>query len=57
MHAVPLTINNVVLPRVAATKFLGIVIVDKSSAKHHIQSVKSKLYTNLNMYTVLFKMR
>ena len=38
-----LTINNVVLPRVAATKFLGIIIDDKLSWKPHIQSVKSKL--------------
>ena len=36
-----LTINNVVLPRVAATKFLGIIIDDKLSWKPHIQSVKS----------------
>ena len=34
-----LTINNVVLPRVAATKFLAIIIDDKLSWKTHIQSV------------------
>ena len=28
-----LTLNNVVLPRVAATKFLGIIIYDKLSWK------------------------
>ena len=33
-----LTTNNVVLPRVAATKFLGIIIDDKLSWKPHIQS-------------------
>ena len=38
-----LKINNVVLPRVAATKFLGIIIDDKLSWKPHIQSIKSKL--------------
>ena len=38
-----LTINNVVLPRVAATKFLDIIIDDKLSWKPHIQSVKCKL--------------
>ena len=44
-----LTINNVVLPRVAATKFLGIIIDDKWSWKPHIQSVKSKLYSVLSI--------
>ena len=38
-----LKINNVVLPWVAATKFLGFIIDDKLSWKLHIQSVKSKL--------------
>ena len=42
-NVLALTINNVALPRVAATKFLGIIIDDKLSWKPHIQSVKSKL--------------
>ena len=44
-----LPINNVVLPRVAATKFLGIIIDDKLSWKPHIQSVKSKLSSVLSI--------
>ena len=44
-----LEINNVVLPRVAATKFLGIIIDDKLSWKPHIQSVKSKLSSVLSI--------
>ena len=44
-----LRINNVVLPRVAATKFLGIIIDDKLSWKPHIQSVKSKLSSVLSI--------
>ena len=44
-----LTINNVVLPRVAATQFLGIIIDDKLSWKPHIQSVKSKLSSVLSI--------
>ena len=44
-----LTINTVVLPRVAATKFLGIIIDDKLSWKPHIQSVKSKLSSVLSI--------
>ena len=44
-----LTINNVVLPRVAATKFLGIIIDDKLSWKPHIQSVQSKLSSVLSI--------
>ena len=44
-----LKINNVVLPRVAATKFLGIIIDDKLSWKLHIQSVKSKLSSVLSI--------
>ena len=44
-----LKINNVVLPRVAATKFLGIIIDDKVSWKPHIQSVKSKLSSVLSI--------
>ena len=42
-------INNVVLPRVAATKFLGIILDDKLSWKPHIQSVKSKLSSVLSI--------
>ena len=37
------------LPRVAATKFLGIIIDDKLSWKPHIQSVKSKLSSVLSI--------
>ena len=44
-----LKVNNVVLPRVAATKFLGIIIDDKLSWKPHIQSVKSKLSSVLSI--------
>ena len=44
-----LKINNVVLPRVAATKLLGIIIDDKLSWKPHIQSVKSKLSSVLSI--------
>ena len=44
-----LKINNVVLPRVAATKFLGIIIDDKLSWKPNIQSVKSKLSSVLSI--------
>ena len=38
-----LKINNVVLPRVTATNFLGIIIDNMLNWKLHIQSVKSKL--------------
>ena len=44
-----LKINNVVLPRVAATNFLGIIIDDKLGWKPHIQSVKSKLSSVLSI--------
>ena len=44
-----LTINNVVLPRLAATKFLGIIIDDKLGWTPHIQSVKSKLSSVLSI--------
>ena len=44
-----LTINNVVLPRVAATKFLDIIIDDKLGWKPHIQSVKCKLSSVLSI--------
>ena len=54
-HSIPpdnelaLTINNVVLSRVAATKFLGIIIYDKLTWQPHIQSVKSKLSSVLSI--------
>ena len=38
-----LKINNADIPKVTATKFLGIIIDDKLNWKPHIQSVKSKL--------------
>ena len=38
-----LKINNAEIPKVTATKFLGIVIDDRLNWKPHIQSVKSKL--------------
>ena len=44
-----LAINNVVLPRVAASKFLGIIIDDKLNWKPHIQSIKSKLSSVLSI--------
>ena len=44
-----LTINNVALPRVVATIYLGIIIDDKLSWKPHIQSVKSKLSSVLSI--------
>ena len=37
-----LKINNAEIPKVTATKFLGIVIDDRLNGKPHIQSVKSK---------------
>ena len=51
-----LTINSVVLPRVAATKFLGIIIGDKLSWKPHIQSVKSKLSSVLSIMYKAYKL-
>ena len=48
-NVLALTINNVALPRVAATKFLGIIIDDTLSWKPHIQSVKSKLSSVLSI--------
>ena len=38
-----LKINNTEIPKVAATKFLGIIIDDRLNWKPQIQSVKSKL--------------
>ena len=54
-----LKINNAEIPKVRATKFLGIVIDDRLNWKPHIQSVKSKLssilsklITTAGMYTL-----
>ena len=44
-----LKVNSVVLPRIAATKFLGIIIDEKLSWEPHIQSVKSKLFSVLSI--------
>ena len=44
-----LTIDNVVLPQVAANKFLVITIDDKLSWKPHIQSAKYKLSSVLSI--------
>ena len=38
-----LKINNAKIPKVTATKFLGIIIDDRLNWKPHIQSVKSQL--------------
>ena len=38
-----LKINNAEIPKVTATKFLGIILDDRLNWKPHIQSVKSKL--------------
>ena len=47
-----LKINSAGIPKVTATKFLGIVIDDMLNWKPHIQSVKSKLSSILSiMYT------
>ena len=48
-NVLALTLNNVALPRVAATKVLGIIIDDKLSWKPYIQSVKSKLSSVLSI--------
>ena len=37
-----LKINNAEIPKVTATKLLGIIIDDRLNWKPHIQSVKSK---------------
>ena len=42
-NSLELRMNNVVIPRVACTKFLGILIDENLNWKPHIQSVKSKL--------------
>ena len=44
-----LRINNAEIPKVTATKFLGIVIYDRLNWKPHIQSVKSKLSSILSI--------
>ena len=45
-----LKINNAEIPKVTATKFLGIIIDDRLNWKTHIQSVKSKLYSILSKF-------
>ena len=44
-----LKINNAEIPKVTATKFLGIVIDDRLNWKPHIQSVKSNLSSILSI--------
>ena len=44
-----LTINNAEIPKVTATKFLGIIIDDRLNWKPQIQSVKSKLSSILSV--------
>ena len=44
-----LKINNAEIPKVTATKFLGIIIDDRLNMKHQIQSVKSKLSSILSV--------
>ncbi len=52
-----LKINNAEIPKVTATKFLGIVIDDRLNWKPHIQSVKSKLSSILSiMYSIQFNL-
>ena len=64
-----LKINNADIPKVTATKFLGIIIDGRLNWKPHIQSVKSKLscilynmykasklITNAGMYTLYFSL-
>ena len=47
-NGLELRINNVIIPRVACTKFLGILIDENLNWKPHIQSVKSKLCSTLS---------
>ena len=47
-----LKINNADIPKVTATKFLGIIIDDRLNWKPHIQSVKSKLSCIIIVYYV-----
>ena len=44
-----LKINNAEIPKVTATKFLGIIIDDRLNWKPQIQSVKSKLSSILSV--------
>ena len=44
-----LKINNAKIPKVTATKFLGIIIDDRLNWKPQIQSVKSKLSSILSV--------
>ena len=44
-----LKINNAEIPKVTATKFLGIVIDDRLNWKPHIQSLESKLSSILSI--------
>ena len=48
-----LKINNADIPKVTATKFLGIIIDDRLNWKPHIQSVKSKLSCILSIYPII----
>ena len=48
-NEIALTINNIMLHRVAATKFLGHIIDEKLSWKPHIQSVKSRISSVLSI--------
>ena len=48
-NGLELRINNVIIPRVACTKFLGILIDESLNWKPHIQSVKSKLCSTLSV--------
>ena len=47
-----LKINNADIPKVTATKFLGIILDDRLNRKPHIQSVKSKLSSIIIVYYV-----
>ena len=47
-----LKINNAEIPKVTATKFLGIILDDRLNRKHHIQSVESKLSSIIIVYYV-----
>ena len=47
-----LKINNADIPKVTATKFLGIVIDNRLNWKPHIKSVKSKLSSILSIFHI-----
>jgi len=49
-----LKINNIIIPRVTTTKFLGVIIRDNLSWDLHIESVSTKLNKTLGM---LYKIR